>query len=98
MSGFDHLKVTYFDECAELLEAAYSHLAAIEEGRADDDTVNAIFRSFHSIKGGGGAFGFDRLVAFAHELEAGPGPAAGRPHGNGAANRDLAGSQHRRTQ
>ena len=70
MSGFDHLKTTYFDECAELLEAAYGHLAAIEEGRADDDTVHAIFRSFHSIKGGGGAFGFDRLVGFAHELEA----------------------------
>ena len=69
MSGFDHLKTTYFDECAELLDAAYGHLAAITEGRTDDDTVNAIFRSFHSIKGGGGAFGFDRLVAFAHELE-----------------------------
>ncbi len=69
MSGFDHLKTTYFDECAELLDAAYTHLAAIAERRADDDTINAIFRSFHSIKGGGGAFGFDRLVAFAHELE-----------------------------
>jgi two-component system chemotaxis sensor kinase CheA len=70
MSAFDHLKTTYFDECAELLESAYAHLSAIEEGRADDDTVHAIFRAFHSIKGGGGAFGFDRLVAFAHELEA----------------------------
>jgi two-component system chemotaxis sensor kinase CheA len=69
MSGFDHLRTTYFDECAELLDAAYSHLAAIAEGRADEDTVNAIFRSFHSIKGGGGAFGFERLVGFAHELE-----------------------------
>ena len=69
MSGFDHLRTTYFDECAELIDAAYAHLAAIAEGRADDDTVNAVFRAFHSIKGGGGAFGFDRLVAFAHELE-----------------------------
>ena len=69
MSGFDHLKTTYFDECAELLDAAYTHLAAIAERRADDDTINAVFRAFHSIKGGGGAFGFDRLVAFAHELE-----------------------------
>ena len=69
MSGFDHLKTTYFDECAELIDAAYTHLAAIAEGRVDDDTVNAVFRAFHSIKGGGGAFGFDRLVAFAHELE-----------------------------
>jgi len=69
MAAFDHLRTTYFEECAELLDAAYTHLAAIAEGRADDDTVHAIFRAFHSIKGGGGAFGFERLVGFAHELE-----------------------------
>jgi two-component system chemotaxis sensor kinase CheA len=69
MSDFGHLKATYFEECAELLDAAYAHLAAIEAGRADSETVNAIFRAFHSIKGGGGAFGFERLVAFAHALE-----------------------------
>jgi hypothetical protein len=40
-TSFDHLKTTYFDECAELLEAAYGHLAAIAEGRADDDTERA---------------------------------------------------------
>jgi two-component system chemotaxis sensor kinase CheA len=69
MSGFDHLKGTYFEECAELLEAAYGHLAAIDEGRADNETIHAVFRAIHSIKGGGGAFGFDRMVAFAHALE-----------------------------
>jgi two-component system chemotaxis sensor kinase CheA len=69
MTGFDHLKGTYFQECAELLEAAYAHLAAIEEERADHETIHAIFRAIHSIKGGGGAFGFDRMVAFAHALE-----------------------------
>lgn len=69
MSGFDHLKGTYFDECAELLEATYGHLAAVDEGRADEETVHAIFRAIHSIKGGGGAFGFDRMVSFAHMLE-----------------------------
>jgi two-component system chemotaxis sensor kinase CheA len=69
MSGFDHLKGTYFEECAELLEAAYGHLAAIDEGRADNETIHAVFRAIHSIKGGGGAFGFERMVAFAHALE-----------------------------
>ena len=69
MSAFDHLKTTYFEECAALIDAAYTHLSALSEGRADDDTVHATFRAFHSIKGGGGAFGFERLVAFAHELE-----------------------------
>ncbi len=68
--AFDHLKSTFFDECAELLEQAYEHLRAIQEGRSDRDTIHALFRAIHSIKGGGGAFGFDRLVAFAHQLEA----------------------------
>ncbi len=67
--NFDHLRTTYFEESAELLESAYSHLAALSENRADDDTVHALFRAIHSIKGGGGAFGFDRLVALAHVME-----------------------------
>lgn len=67
--NFDHLRATYFEESAELLESAYTHLGALAEGRADDDTVNALFRAIHSIKGGGGAFGFDRLVALAHVME-----------------------------
>ncbi len=69
MAAFDHLKPTYFEECAELLDAAYGQLAAIAEGCADAETIHAIFRAIHSIKGGGGAFGFDRMVAFAHRLE-----------------------------
>ena len=69
MAGFDHLKSTYFEECADLLDAAYANLAALEQGQADGDTVHAVFRAIHSIKGGGGAFGFERLVAFAHVLE-----------------------------
>nr|WP_321986569.1 chemotaxis protein CheA [uncultured Lichenicoccus sp.] len=66
---FDHLKSTYFQECGELLDSAYASLTLLSEGRQDDDTVHAIFRAIHSIKGGGGAFGFDRMVAFAHVLE-----------------------------
>ena len=66
---FDHLKSTYFQECAELLDSAYGHLAAVEEERDDSETIHGIFRAIHSIKGGGGAFGFDRLVAYAHGFE-----------------------------
>lgn len=67
--NFDHLRATYFDECAELLESAYVQLAALAEGREGGDTVHALFRDIHSIKGGGGAFGFDRLVRLAHAME-----------------------------
>lgn len=67
--SFDHLRATYFEECAELLDSAYAALAALAEGRADDDTLHALFRAIHSIKGGGGAFGFTRLVSLAHVME-----------------------------
>lgn len=67
--SFDHLRETYFEESAELLESAYAHLIALSEDRADNDTVHALFRAIHSIKGGGGAFGFGRLVGLAHAME-----------------------------
>ena len=38
-------------------------------GATDDETVNAVFRAVHSIKGGAGAFKLDRLVKFAHVFE-----------------------------
>jgi len=60
---------TYFEECAELLDASESHLNDLVEGRASTDTLHAVFRAVHSIKGGGGAFGFTQLVSFAHVLE-----------------------------
>ena len=48
---------------------SYAELARLAEGAADAETLHAIFRGFHSIKGGGGAFGFARLVTYAHECE-----------------------------
>ena len=76
--SFDHLRATYFEESAELLESAYGRLAMLAEDRADDDTVHALFRAIHSIKGGGGAFAFTRVVALAHAMETLLDPAAPR--------------------
>ncbi len=41
----------------------------MEAGAEDSETVNAVFRAVHSIKGGAGAFALDALVAFAHRFE-----------------------------
>ena len=54
----EEIQAIFFAECEESLAAAEQGLAACKEGTQDDDTVNAIFRAVHSIKGGGGAFGF----------------------------------------
>lgn len=63
------IKQTFFQECEEQLSELESGLLRIEEGDADPETVNAVFRAVHSIKGGAGAFGFDELVEFVHVFE-----------------------------
>ncbi|AWK87411.1 chemotaxis protein CheA [Azospirillum thermophilum] len=69
MEDLSRFKQTYFEESAELLAIAEAGLLRLAPGEVDMDEVNAIFRAVHSIKGGGGAFGFTDLVAFAHEFE-----------------------------
>jgi two-component system chemotaxis sensor kinase CheA len=44
-------------------------LLALQSGQHDDETINTIFRSVHSIKGGSGAFGFTLLQHFTHHFE-----------------------------
>lgn len=70
MDEFAQFKITYFAECAELLQNLESGLSALNDGTADDECLHAIFRAVHSIKAGAGAFGFAELVAFSHKFEA----------------------------
>lgn len=65
----DALRATFFAECEELIESLTEGLDAIAQGDRDKETINAIFRAVHSIKGAAGAFGFNDLVAFAHRYE-----------------------------
>ncbi|MEM6610226.1 MAG: chemotaxis protein CheA [Pseudomonadota bacterium] len=65
----DNLKAMFFVECEELLEALGEGLVSMETGEADNETLHAIFRAVHSIKGTAGAFGFDTLVTFTHHYE-----------------------------
>lgn len=69
MDSMDAIKATYFQECDELLAALEEGLLALESGDADSDTINAVFRAVHSVKGGAGAFGFEPMVEFAHVFE-----------------------------
>ncbi len=69
MDPMEAIKQTYFQECDELLLAMEEGLIAMESGEADSEMINAVFRAVHSIKGGGGAFGFSILVGFAHVFE-----------------------------
>src|SRR5271165_975989 len=69
MSSLDQLKQTFFDECSEALQQIELGLPDIREGSGSEDTINAVFRGVHSVKGGAGIFGFEDLVKFAHVFE-----------------------------
>ncbi|WP_407681508.1 chemotaxis protein CheA [Profundibacter amoris] len=63
------IRASFFVECEELLEALQDGLQIMDDGEADDETINVVFRAVHSIKGGAGAFGLEDLVRFAHQFE-----------------------------
>src|SRR5450432_3220340 len=63
------IRQTFFQECEEQLAELEAGLVEMNKGGVDSETLNAVFRAVHSIKGGGGAFGFDDLVRFAHMFE-----------------------------
>ncbi len=69
MDQMAEIRLTFFQECEEQLSALETGLLAMQEGQADSETVNAVFRAVHSIKGGAGAFRLERLVSFAHVFE-----------------------------
>jgi two-component system chemotaxis sensor kinase CheA len=60
---------TFITESRELLHEIEMRLLDCEHGRADDETLNALFRAAHTIKGSAGLFGLDDIVAFTHVVE-----------------------------
>ncbi len=65
----ESIRTTFFQECDELLGELEAGLLDLQAGAGDAETVNAVFRAVHSIKGGAGAFALDDLVRFAHVFE-----------------------------
>jgi two-component system, chemotaxis family, sensor kinase CheA len=64
----EDLQRIFFLECEELLASAEQSVETLKNA-ASDAAINALFRAVHSIKGGAGAFGMDRLAKFAHAFE-----------------------------
>ena len=63
------IRQTFFQECEEQLAELESGLTSMDGGASDTETVNAVFRAVHSIKGSAGIFALDDLVRFAHVFE-----------------------------
>ncbi|MEO9901871.1 MAG: chemotaxis protein CheA [Parasphingorhabdus sp.] len=69
-SDFERFRITFFEECNEILADLEVHLTQLQEEALDNEGLNAVFRAAHSIKAGAGAFGFTDLVNFTHSFEA----------------------------
>ena len=67
--GMAEIAALFIEECQEGLETMESGLMKLEPGAAEPETMNAIFRAAHSIKGGGATFGFSEISDFAHHAE-----------------------------
>jgi two-component system, chemotaxis family, sensor kinase CheA len=69
MSTMNSIRDTFFEECEDLLADLADGLSKMQAGTADPETVNAVFRAVHSVKGGAGAFQLTELVGFSHQFE-----------------------------
>jgi len=59
----------FFEESFEGLDSMEAALLELGGGSEDSELINTIFRGAHSIKGGGGTFGFTEVARFTHVLE-----------------------------
>ena len=68
MSGLDPV-ATFRIEARDLLEQVELDLLTLAERQDDRETIDAVFRGLHTLKGSGSMFGFDALAAFTHHCE-----------------------------
>lgn len=61
--------LTFYEEARELLASFEESLLALEGGAEPTESINALFRAAHTIKGSAGLFGLEPIVRFAHAAE-----------------------------
>ncbi len=69
---FDELRIlkeTFFAEAQEVFESLDNLLVKLENEPSNFETLNAVFRHFHTLKGSGGIFGIKVLEDITHQLE-----------------------------
>lgn len=60
---------TFIAEAHELLQEMEEILLHLENGPHDADTIDALFRAAHTVKGSAGMFSLEPIVNFAHIVE-----------------------------
>ncbi len=59
----------FHSESLELLQFIEQGVLVLEANPTDSETINSIFRAFHTFKGGAGLLGLGALRDLAHDLE-----------------------------
>ncbi|RON20777.1 chemotaxis protein CheA [Pseudomonas brassicacearum] len=67
--NLDQALQTFIAEARELLQDMEESLLRLESEPGDGDTLGAIFRAAHTIKGSAGLFGLEPVVGFTHIVE-----------------------------
>ena len=65
----DEILQDFLVEAGEILEQLGEQLLDLEQQPDDYDLLNAVFRGFHTIKGGAGFLNIEALVAVCHRSE-----------------------------
>jgi len=65
----DELLEDFLIEAGEILEQLNEQLVELENSPDDSELLNAVFRGFHTIKGGAGFLAIDVMVAICHHTE-----------------------------
>lgn len=65
----DEMLKDFVIEALDLSESVESNLLLLEKNPDDMDVLNAVFRSFHTIKGGAGFMGLSSMVSACHLTE-----------------------------
>ena len=65
----DEILQDFLVEAGEILEQLNEQLLDLEQAPDDYDLLNAVFRGFHTIKGGAGFLGIEALVEVCHRAE-----------------------------
>jgi len=65
----DNFQKKFLEEASDLINQLEQALLTLEQDTDNPELVDSIFRIMHSLKGGGGMFGFDNISKYTHKLE-----------------------------
>jgi len=64
----DTFQRKFLEEATDLINTLEQSLLSLELDPNNSSIIDEIFRVMHSLKGGGGMFGFEKLSEFTHQV------------------------------